>query len=104
MPYLPKTTKRPWIPERKPFEGANKSVDYNSKQWRKLRAAKRATDPLCEICKAEGRTTPAECVDHIIPTKQGGDPWAWDNLQSLCRPCHYKKTGSQNKRSTQEQP
>jgi len=51
------------------------------------------THPLCEECKRRGVFAPATVVDHITP-HQGN----WDkfnnpgNLQSLCAPCHSKKT------------
>ena len=62
--------------------------------WDKLRAAKLAADPLCEPCKAKGRTTAATEVDHVTPKFKGGtnDP---NNLQSICRPCHADKTAGE---------
>lgn len=48
-------------------------------------------EPLCRQCLAEGRTTQAREVDHIIPLEAGGtDDRA--NLQALCRQCHKQKT------------
>jgi len=64
---------------------------YKSARWQKLRAWKLARDPMCEQCAAEGRTTPATLVDHIVPLKDGGDPMLVDNLQSLCASCHARK-------------
>lgn len=49
-------------------------------------------DKLCSMCLEEHTTKPAEHVDHITAIKHGGDPWAWSNLQSLCRECHTRKT------------
>lgn len=34
----------------------------------------------------------AEHVDHWKALAQGGDPTADENLVSLCRPCHSRKT------------
>ena len=31
-------------------------------------------------------------VDHVQPLEAGGAPWSLDNLQSLCRRCHLRKT------------
>ena len=31
-------------------------------------------------------------IDHIIPIRMGGDPLAPENQQTLCYPCHKKKT------------
>ncbi len=48
-----------------------------------------AREPLCRMCKQQGRLTPANTVDHVKPHR--GD-WAlfvdFHNLQPLCRVCH----------------
>ena len=62
-------------------------------RWRKIRAAQLAMEPLCRMCLAEGKYTPATDVDHIIPHR--GNPrlmYDVDNLQSLCHSCHSRKT------------
>lgn len=62
------------------------------REWGRLRQAILSRDShLCQVCKANGRITPANAVDHITPKSQGGtdDP---DNLQSICDPCHYIKS------------
>ena len=46
----------------------------------------------CVLCGRAGRLE----VDHIKPLKDGGDMWDLANLQSLCRPCHFQKTASEN--------
>jgi 5-methylcytosine-specific restriction endonuclease McrA len=33
-------------------------------------------------------------VDHILELALGGAPLAYENLQTLCKPCHRKKTVS----------
>ncbi|MCP4566079.1 MAG: HNH endonuclease [FCB group bacterium] len=61
---------------------------YSKARWRKLRAAQLESHPLCEICKADGKATPANVVDHVIPHR--GDMvrfWAGP-FQSLCKTCH----------------
>ena len=40
-----------------------------------------------------GRITPVEVTDHVNPINQGGALLDWDNLQSLCHPCHNAKSG-----------
>ncbi len=67
------------------------SWPYNTAAWQRLRAAKLAADPLCEYCP-QGSITPATQVDHRKAIKDGGDPWAWDNLASACQSCHSRKT------------
>ena len=66
---------------------------YNSNRWRKLRAMKRSQDPMCEQCAREGRITPAQQVDHREPIARRPDRvWDLTNLESLCIPCHSRKT------------
>jgi len=58
-------------------------------RWKRMRAHHLATNPLCVMCKAEGRVKAADTVDHKIPHR--GDPalhWDWSNLQSLCAHHH----------------
>lgn len=35
-------------------------------------------------------------VDHVVPLKAGGAPFDLENLQALCRPHHWRKTGEEN--------
>lgn len=51
---------------------------------------------MCGItCKDGDEVGPAHndllTVDHIIPLKDGGEPFDMDNLQVLCQGCHKKK-------------
>ncbi|MEA4898685.1 MAG: HNH endonuclease signature motif containing protein [Christensenellaceae bacterium] len=55
--------------------------------WQKVRARFLAAHPLCAECLANGRTTPASEVHHILPLSRGGTH-AEDNLMALCKPCH----------------
>lgn len=48
------------------------------------------TDYLCVDCQAEGRTTIAEEVHHIIPLHKGGSD-ADANTVNLCREHHLKR-------------
>lgn len=49
--------------------------------------------PLCAECMKQGRYTKATVVDHIMPCR-GDQKLFWDrsNWQSLCKPCHDRKT------------
>ncbi|WP_295941636.1 HNH endonuclease signature motif containing protein [uncultured Alistipes sp.] len=49
--------------------------------------------PLCEECQRRGITTLAQVVDHIVPINRGGAKLDMANLQSLCHPCHNRKSG-----------
>ena len=63
---------------------------YNSARWKRLRAMRLSTDPLCVLCRDRfKRMTPANVCDHIKPHK--GDTvlfYDYANTQSLCKPCH----------------
>lgn len=73
---------------------------YGLKQWTAARRAQLSRQPLCELCKQQGRIVPATVVNHIKPHKGDwqlfSDP---GNLQSVCQPCHdgavqsYERTG-----------
>ena len=67
---------------------------YTSK-WRRLSKLYLKAHPLCEECKRQGKLTPATVVDHIVPHR-GNEHlrWSESNWQSLCKPCHDKKTGT----------
>lgn len=62
--------------------------------WMKTRERWLRAHPLCCQCEAEGRTTLAEEVDHITPLWKGG-PDTSENLQSLCREHHNRKTAEE---------
>ncbi|WP_242984921.1 HNH endonuclease signature motif containing protein [Clostridium sp. 2-1] len=59
------------------------------RSWAKIRAAYLSAHPLCEVCKAEGRLTPAELVHHRRRLTDGGTN-DWSNLQALCQECHSR--------------
>lgn len=54
--------------------------------WPRIRAEHLAMERACRSC---GR--PANEVDHIVERRAGGTDDD-DNLQSLCKPCHSRKT------------
>lgn len=65
--------------------------------WERLRAAKLAESPYCEIqSHCLGRSPVqrlARQVDHILPIVDHPElRLCWDNLQSACLPCHQAKT------------
>ncbi|MGE5417491.1 MAG: HNH endonuclease [Acidobacteriota bacterium] len=69
------------------------------RRWQRARKHHLAEHPFCVQCEAENRLVPATEVDHIVPHK--GD-WQlfWDksNWQSLCKPCHSRKTAKEDGR------
>jgi len=77
----------------------NKSSFYASKAWRELRDLKLTNNPFCEACEKQGKLlVVAIDVDHIEPIEKAPHlALDIDNLQSLCKACHYDKTGEENR-------
>lgn len=57
---------------------------YNA-AWRKVRAQKLRSNPLCERCEKAGRVRPATRVHHADRDAHNN---AEGNLEALCKPCH----------------
>jgi 5-methylcytosine-specific restriction enzyme A len=71
-----------------------RGYDYH---WQKVRVFVLRRDKyLCQHCLAQGIITVATDVDHIIPLSRGGARLDPENLQSLCRTCHNRKTAVDN--------
>jgi len=68
----------------------------SSGRWKHVRALVLARDPLCADIwgwhAAAGRVEVATQVDHIVGLSEGGEAFAFENLQPLCSSCHSKKT------------
>ena len=64
---------------------------YNSK-WRKARETYLRSNPLCVMCKEQGKVEVANVVNHIIPHK-GDKALFWDrsNWQAVCK-FHHDST------------
>lgn len=62
-------------------------------RWTKVRLMVLRSRPLCEMCHAAGRVTPATDVHHIIARRNGGDD-SDENLQALCHACHSRITAA----------
>lgn len=68
---------------------------YNSSAWKKARAAARARDGCCVVCGA----TIGLDVDHVLDWRQRPDlALELDNLRTLCRLHHNRKTHGHAKR------
>lgn len=59
-------------------------------------------EPLCAECLKAGHITAAITVDHIIPLSKGGLDID-TNCQSLCDPCHARKTADDLGYKTKQQ-
>ncbi|WP_297505916.1 HNH endonuclease [Ferrovum sp.] len=71
----------------------NASARGYGSRWQRARAVFLSYHPLCAECNRQDRVTPASVVDHIKPHR-GNQESFWDtkNWQSLCKPCHDRKT------------
>lgn len=68
------------------------------KDWEVIRKHALKRDAyLCKICRANGKYTKANTVDHIKAKEHGGTD-AMNNLQSLCDSCHKDKTARERQR------
>ena len=76
--------------------GSSTARGYNY-QWQKASKAFLRAHPLCVMCLAEGRYTPATVVDHIKPHRSDKQLF-WDerNWQGLCKSCHDQKTAAED--------
>lgn len=103
--YCPKHEKEKWQ------EWQNKRKQYYvrppeyskryDRHWREIRAAFLAANPLCEMCKRQGKYTMANEVHHIKALSDGGDNRR-NNLMALCKSCHSKITYEENRRRERE--
>ena len=78
------------------FKGTSTDRGYDYR-WRKLRNRFIAQHPHCAECLKRGVITMATDVDHIIPHR--GDArllYDENNLQSLCKSCHSRKTATED--------
>jgi 5-methylcytosine-specific restriction endonuclease McrA len=58
------------------------------------RKAVLARDPICKVCDQALSTE----ADHIVPREDGGAGHDLRNLQGICSPCHWVKSGAENAR------
>src|ERR1700691_5431211 len=72
---------------------------YHNKRWRDLAAACIRRAPLCCDPHKIGCHAPAKVADHI-EDHHGSEQlfWKFDNLQSMCKSCHSRKTGESHGR------
>jgi 5-methylcytosine-specific restriction protein A len=61
--------------------------------WQRFRRMILRQHPLCVDCEAQGRTTRAEELHHLVKIKiDQARRLDRDNVLPLCRPCHDKRT------------
>jgi len=83
-----------------PLAHPNKAI-YDSAAWRGFRLRRLALNPFCQDPHGEGCQQPAREVDHIVPIEKGGAVFSIENTQCLCKPCHSRKTRSEQSRRGQ---
>ena len=65
------------------------AAKLNKRRWSAIRIVIFERDGWrCVQCRKSGRL---EC-DHVVPLSRNGEPYETDNLQTLCRGCHIRKT------------
>ena len=74
------------------FDYKERNRFYQRKAWKDVRALVLQQEPFCRACRKFGKLEPATHVDHIKPIEFGGDAFSLANLQSMCKPCHERKT------------
>lgn len=71
---------------------------YNYR-WQQARRYYLTAHPLCAMCQALGKLTPATVVDHRVPHRGDVDVfWDEDNWQALCTHHHNAVKQSHEKR------
>lgn len=78
--------------EAKRYNHCDRDPEANKRygrSWNRIRTAFLSANPLCEVCKRDGRLTPAELVHHKRKLTDGGTN-DWSNLQALCSECHSR--------------
>jgi 5-methylcytosine-specific restriction protein A len=61
---------------------------YKTARWQKLRRRQLDREPLCRMCKDEGRVTPASICDHREPHRGDAAKFWAGPFDSLCKPHH----------------
>jgi 5-methylcytosine-specific restriction enzyme A len=84
MPTIPKATKFSWTKANKGAIVDSSRIVYRTNRWTKISKINLKANPLCATCLQQGISKPAQATDHIVPIRDGGDPFDTSNLQSLC--------------------
>jgi 5-methylcytosine-specific restriction protein A len=62
------------------------------RKWRELSRAERAAKLWCVMCLAEGKSVPAEVIDHVVPHRYDVEAFWHGERQPLCSRHHNIKT------------
>jgi len=87
-----------WKPPRfLAVERVREQAHYKSDDWRAKRIRVLTRDAF--VCRSCGRVASGQAahVDHIVPLEDGGSDQD-ENLQTLCRSCHGRKTRAEQRK------
>lgn len=94
MPYLPRPTKQPapnWQ-----NRASKPDAFLQGKAWKRFRYMHLERQPLCEACLPERltdcRAKGAGQIDHIVSRETGGALLDIENVMTLCRSHHARKS------------
>ena len=96
MPRRP-SNKRSYLPKYRRNKKKKVNKVHRTNRWTKLSVRYRQEHPACEVHKHYGLIEPATETDHIYRIADGGAPYDWNNLMSICSECHSLKTALENK-------
>ena len=88
--YCPAHAAKPWTQPAPPPR-------MRGRKLQQARAALFATEPLCRLCRADGRARAATIRDHVVPLAEGGED-SQANVQPICDACHEAKTARESRR------
>lgn len=74
---------------------ARRELATNCAAWRAIRKAQLQREPLCRECGKANKVTSANTCDHI-DGDCNNNPKDGSNYQSLCGPCHSRKTAAED--------
>jgi|SRR5580704_226375 5-methylcytosine-specific restriction protein A len=61
---------------------------YSLQRWRTRAKHQLSIEPLCALCKEQGRITPATVADHFPAHDGDYNLFLTGPIRSLCAPCH----------------
>lgn len=84
----PRKAQREVVYDRERGSAASRGYD---RRWQRLRLMYLRANPFCADCAAASEVTQATEVHHRVAKRNGGED-TWENLESLCKSCHSKRT------------
>jgi 5-methylcytosine-specific restriction protein A len=76
---------------------------YWRERWRRRAKHQLRCYPLCAMCEAMGKATPATMVDHVTPHRGDWNAFIMGAVQSLCTHCHESAKKYQDHRGYSNQ-